>query len=56
MKKCVCGKLLRDDVRKCPNCGSTRFLFEKEQQMACPHCGANNPMHRSSCFSCGKPI
>ena len=56
MKKCVCGRLVDDSIERCPNCGSTRFLHELEKQMACSHCGANNPMHRSSCFKCGRPL
>ena len=56
MKKCVCGKYVRDRVARCPDCGSEKFLFELEQQVACTSCGENNPSHCSSCLNCGSAL
>ena len=54
MRKCVkCLAETDEGQLICRRCGSKKFFVEKESEVSCPACGANNPKGNSECYSCG---
>ena len=54
MTKCAyCGTMYSKNLNQCPNCGSTRVILIKAEQIRCPKCSEDNDYYSSNCWNCG---
>jgi len=52
MTKCAdCGTMYSKNLNQCPNCGSTRVILIKAEQIRCPKCSEDNDYYSSNCWN-----